>query len=337
MGRAKGGPNHNAGAGAGRRNPRPPAVPSADRERKRLLDAAERDEQAALDARYAFGEKCDELGLNKHTLTVALQYESNLVFSRLSRALGRSSELRRAYDRGERFPDEPPEQTATLHPALTRDSMTELFGFEHGGLRAEAYAVDIEDHYASTQIVVRDRAGQVVGLAERSFTCEPPRDPAAGPWTASLDTLELSPEMQRRGFGSAYNEALIARLRALGCFDYARQHGGWTVGGYQAARLGFGFDPTVGSARKQARYIWEKTGYKTCEALQAQGRITREQADGAADLLLRTSAVTPQRIAQFGRECAWRDERGRELWLGKAMLLGADWEGRLPLKPRRRR
>lgn len=209
-------------------------------------------------------------------------------------------------------------------------------GFKFGRL---ATRLDSVDEYGNVKLSIFDTEGdptRPVGSIERFF------DHDGAERYVEHASFFLNDGYQGAGFGAAFfkaSEDMYKRLD-IGYIDV----GASNVGGYAWARMGFEFH--------DAREMYEimhgnHQRLSSLDALVAEGKISRRQAaqfearvypslrgaelDEIPDGYFRSEAD----IAAFGAEASWMED-GREMWLGKWVMLDSSWSGRKRLKPHRR-
>jgi GNAT superfamily N-acetyltransferase len=229
-------------------------------------------------------------------------------------------------------------------------------GFEHNDMRARVLGSESSDGARGVYGVIEhdpDDGGDpvTVGTFENSIF----RD-ADGLGVLYRDLIEIHPEFQGRGFSTALNvyEEKVARRAGI---DRIELSASLAAGGYTWARAGFDFKrgessawavwdfyglPTVdeyGEPYDEARLL-KQVGEERVKYLRALAkRVGEEEWAKFAARFPSFVEVTkgpmpedrftqPWEIANYGREEGTRWEQdGRPMWLGKAFMLGAGWEG----------
>jgi hypothetical protein len=228
----------------------------------------------------------------------------------------------------------PYERHATKNPLVNRVSVAELLAFEHDGLRVVVRQEDslIQERSAIMKFDVQDTDGRVVGTGVR---CLVQYESAANDdWQADHDRLELHPDVQGRGFSTAFNRHLFAAYRSFVVpISVVRVFAGTSpdlrMGGYQNARLGFAFDTSAdgASVREQANGIWD-VNRSVLRALVRDGQVSQAIYDEAVDLFYgHARRITPQKIAALGADQPFAGADGRTSHAGKVLLTGAEWWG----------
>ncbi len=169
---------------------------------------------------------------------------------------------------------------------------------------------DGEDPGVQFAVVIRDADGNQVGHAERAIY----RD-ADGTLAAYHMDLELDPDVQGRGFASAFNRHLEDWYRAEGV-NRIELNANIDVGGYAWASHGYDF-----ADENSAEQIFQRLS----ERLGAADPASRTQARELlrrADLPFGSDGYpTAFEISQIGRT------PGAASWLGRDAMLESAWEG----------
>lgn len=164
---------------------------------------------------------------------------------------------------------------------------------------------------------------------------------------AHLGLLALASDWQGRGFARAFvahAEAVFAAAGAQAAIICAENVGAftWARCGYEfrgAAQYGpaGGRDDVAALALRRAGtvqqlvaagYVREVLADELAAAVYCRRR-DRDHPDPAAFLWRAAD------LAAFGEDEPWTDEQGRTMWLGKAVMLGACWQGEKRLGPPR--
>lgn len=193
-----------------------------------------------------------------------------------------------------------------------------------------------------------------------------------GPIEASHRWLYLDPSVQGEGIAQAF-QAHSEQMYAERGVRRVHVCAGGTVGGYSWAKADYGFEGAaesidmyalsqragylqdVGPERQAAASVWFVYGGRDRALLALiDGRIPAELFDQADQFFTQIKdgklpAPTPDEITRFGENLTWTEtpqlqleyglsEPGRErsMWLGKAIMLGSEWNGLKDIPPRRR-
>lgn len=166
---------------------------------------------------------------------------------------------------------------------------------------------------------VLDGNGEQVGRFERSIDFM--GDEEGG--YATNERLELNPSAQGKNFATEFNSRAFDAYREMG-LTHVKVHADIDVGGYAWAKEGFDFDPN------QATYSIESTIETTIADLRtdpfrhdltvAEAEPIIAQLEHALENL---PEHTPLDLAMIGHD----QRKGKNIWVGKAMMLGSDWYG----------
>lgn len=173
------------------------------------------------------------------------------------------------------------------------------------------------------------------------------------------DLVELQPEFQGRGFATAFYAHEEAQALASG-IDRIELSASLETGGYSWARAGFEFQDAHEriDRLRSAAHVWDLYGEHDVPIddrdvpRQAALRAIRERVGDERwaafvnrfpklndDEDVTVSEAHPQafeyphEIAMAGKDDPHWDQDGHDVWLGKAFMLGAGWEGVKYLRP----
>jgi GNAT superfamily N-acetyltransferase len=157
-------------------------------------------------------------------------------------------------------------------------------------------------------------SGFAVGYARRRILL----DPDTNELMVYNDHFELNEDHQGQGFGSAFTKASDDFHRSLGIHRVEVQ-ANIDVGGYAWARLGFGWNPTMG-AMHGSELTSKAIGLAIRDSLPEAATFATKlgkfyESKNVVDL------PTPFEISRLG----WKE--GATEWPGKNLLLGANWQG----------
>lgn len=229
--------------------------------------------------------------------------------------------------------------------AARQARVREVFEGDFGGLtthvddvhhvqRARAFGGGNDDAM-SVRGHVRDSSGHQVGTFSRQYHQQPD-----GTITAYHAYLQISGSVQGNGFSNAFNGHLINWYRRSGVQSVS-VHADIDVGGYTWASFGYDFsdsyeaDAMIDRFRDALRNL-EQGRYRG-RRLRGQGMQEDQQIAALRALLARTRSSrfgqpgypTAYEFSQAGR---WEGASGRsDVWIGKALMLGTSWHGRLDL------
>ncbi len=162
------------------------------------------------------------------------------------------------------------------------------------------------------RIRITDADGNPVGNADRVIY----RD-EDGNLAAYHELLELRPEVQGRGFASAFNRRLEEWYRAEGV-QRIELTANIDVGGLAWARHGYDFADRDSAERIMARVV-ERLDGVTDPAIRSQAQALLARADNAS--FGDAGYPTPYEVSQLGHT------DGAATWFGRDLMLGSVWEG----------
>lgn len=173
------------------------------------------------------------------------------------------------------------------------------------------------------------------------------------PLECYLGGLYLAPSYQGHGHGRHYLQQTISTLKQCGVERVWASFDG-TTGAFAYARYGL-FDFSEPSESAFPRRDWQRTfgrlddkrsaalavwthygGRERAQLAWMDGHIPKELYDLSERYFERLAsgkapAPTPLQMSNIGTKMRWHNEQGREMWLGKAIMLGAEWVGELRL------
>jgi len=182
---------------------------------------------------------------------------------------------------------------------------------------------------------IRDAGGRQVGTFSRQIHRNPD-----GTMTVYHAFLQIDGSTQGNGFSNAFNGHLIRWYRDSGV-KAVTVHANIDVGGYTWASFGYNF-ADEGEAVEMIDHFRDalrqlRGGDYTGRRLRGSGMNTSDQVNALQDLLDRTQRYrfgqpgfpTAYEFSQAGR---WEGAGGRsDVWIGKALMLGTSWHGKLDL------
>jgi GNAT superfamily N-acetyltransferase len=203
--------------------------------------------------------------------------------------------------------------------------LNDLNAYERGGLRALLRVKSDEDPVVEVIGEIVDDDGANAGDLSRHYVRR------QGAWVASHTGLYLDPAFQGRGFGRGFHRHSE---------DVYRRHGISQIslfakmkGAYAWHTEGFKLAGPPERRRQHCIDIWEKWGgrERAAKAVQEE-RVAQAAYDGAASEFSRVSRqerdpMEPDEIARLGADARWRDDDGREMWLGRLILTDSQWVG----------
>lgn len=185
--------------------------------------------------------------------------------------------------------------------------------------------------------------GRNVGTFRRFITYTRDQDPVTGEfvgdwhWAAHHDKMVLDPQVQGAGFARDFNANWYDWYRRSG-IEYVDLGAGESVGGYAWATQGFDFKTQTGMrafilgaetpeeefSGSSANLDWDRMPGWTREKQQAQ-----EPLLNAVEERVRNGEwVSAYELSQLGRQPG---EGKEDWWIGKAMMFGSSWDGRMAL------
>lgn len=201
-----------------------------------------------------------------------------------------------------------------------------------GGLSAkvsQGHSIDDNTFEVSGQILGPD--GSPVGEFLRTFTRRPD-----GTMVARHEQMKVDPEFQGAGFAADFNNNLIDWYRRSG-FDEVETHANEDIGPYAWPAQGFDFAPSerdllfdhatffgeqmgrLSDDEFAQRFPgWDRSDFQQQEAQLEE--IAQRIADGTA---------SAYEVSQLGRKPG---QGKNDWWIGKALLLGTEFDAVLPLK-----
>lgn len=218
----------------------------------------------------------------------------------------------------------------------------EIFEGDFGGLTTVVDSV-YRDRYRSggtVSISVRGRVLDSNGYQVGSFSRQ--YGEAGGRLTAYHAYLQISGSVQGNGFSNAFNGHLINWYRHSGV-ESVSVHANIDVGGYTWASFGYDFADESDAVtmadrfRRTLRSLETTGGYSGGRRPRGAGMQTADQVAALRTLLARVDNSrfgqpgypTAYEFSQAGR---WPGAGGRrDVWIGKALMLGTSWHGRLDL------
>lgn len=202
----------------------------------------------------------------------------------------------------------------------------------HTGLRAEIddNATAVNSGQVNLQGKIFDSDGNQVGKFTRAI------GPGTGIYHSYFKITD--PGQQGGGFTSRWFEQVKQQYRDQG-FTHVTVSANLDVGGYAWAKIGFDFE-----SRSSAGSMLERAK-GTGEVKHAVGELSDETMEELEELRRRwynDEWITPLEISQIGWRQRDRDEFDGypratdngdviEMWLGKYIMLGSSWEGKLTL------
>jgi GNAT superfamily N-acetyltransferase len=216
-------------------------------------------------------------------------------------------------------------------PAAPPSEATIRAAFEgtFGGLTARVafYTpyVESDGRLSGAQVTgqVRTADGREVGQFYRSFHFSDGEVTHAG--------FALQPDQQGQGFATAFIAHSEAAYRAMG-MKRITVAANTDVGGYAWAQQGYDFDHYYGHGQveQMAQRVWAFANQAADRSpIPAAGqRAVYSEANRLLKRVQQREAVSAREMSQVGRQYPWVDPRsGRQLWAGKAAMLGSKWSG----------
>jgi hypothetical protein len=221
-----------------------------------------------------------------------------------------------------------------------------------GDFTVKVSDVQVEPQSTTVEFDIR-RQGKLVGAGVRGFFAS-----GDGQLVVNHDILELTGAARGRGFASAFNAHMEDWYRANDV-TMITVHAALDVGGYAWAAAGWDWDDSGDELDVGAASVLDRLRDKiddldesivelqeTLDALPddwarrptLEARLARMQAEVDAGELVVARAdhhdfrtpgyPTPYEISQIGRRPGQKDGADPDLWwLGKRVMIGADWRG----------
>ncbi|MGI5153605.1 phage minor capsid protein [Microbispora sp. CA-102843] len=201
--------------------------------------------------------------------------------------------------------------------ARVQEAFYKVFRTEHAGLRVEPEGMGMLRRLGDDSVIIssaiKDAAGREVGAVERVFF----RDGETGTLWVEHSLLTLHKSVRGQGFASEFNAYLERWYRQSGV-ERIQVHADIDVGGYTWARHGFDWaDEETAEAMFEGfeEFLDEHRNDPAAAAARDILRRAREEPFGSERY------PTPYEMSQVGRT------DGATSWLGKAYMLGSDWQG----------
>jgi hypothetical protein len=219
---------------------------------------------------------------------------------------------------------EDPTSFADADPAL-RDAVHQAFDTKIGNLTAslddrvsQVYVDGDGRTVVRAEGYIRNDQNKIVGSFRRVMY------PETG--EVHNDTFALAAGEQGSGFAQQFAQHAEPELAKLG-LTHATVSASGPVGGYAWRR--YGWDPdnpnAKGDVPDRLRTIAAKYDLSPADKATVQQWLT---AFGQPD---QSKWPTPSEIGDFGKRQARKDDAGRDMWFGKAVLAGSNWQGRRDL------
>lgn len=195
------------------------------------------------------------------------------------------------------------------------------------GITLENTSMDWYGTMAQARFIFRNREGQQIGRATRTFQTE--WDTRAGRERPDVhhDFFEVNKPYQGKGLSSTMLKEAHNLYRQMG-FETITVMANIDVGGFAWARAGFDFDSPEAMEEIVDRFdnaFKNRTINFTREEFQAWEKL---KAKATADNWHEGRAPAPIDFAQIGADRTWTDSTsGGSMWVGKKILLGATWNG----------
>jgi hypothetical protein len=213
---------------------------------------------------------------------------------------------------------------------VTDDQYAELIRvhqFEHGGFRTGE--VRAEPSVGATNLHGKFFEGdEEIGAFSVIFFRT-----GKGRIRAFIQTVRIDPRIQGSGLSTAFVRHLEKEYARGGI--HTLEFSVSEIGAYSAARRYRGFAFT-GDEQQQALGIWNDHGEEALAEAQEKGGLPAQDAEDVRAFfrnveLGKTAPPAPWDIAELGDKYRWDDE-GREMWLGKRVLIGSRWTGTKTLR-----
>lgn len=201
---------------------------------------------------------------------------------------------------------------------MTAQAFHDIFkDFEHNGIHSKVTRFDEwPPRGGSIKLEFVDDKGSHVGYGLYDYQGE----------SAHISRAFLNADVQNRGFATALHTKL---------FDSLHNHGlkrvrleAVEVGSYAWAREGFHWESD--KAFEQRRMLNEAYDRDAFFAAHRH-KVPQELFDELDRKVGAGEFDSEAELAAFGRKYTWTDDNGRTMWLGKAVMLGGDWNGELEL------
>lgn len=198
-----------------------------------------------------------------------------------------------------------------------------------GGLGAKVTDVTVHEGVLSVYGDITGPDGTKVGHFDRSYTRRPD-----GVLVARHQKLMVDPDHQGAGFASDFNANLIAWYRRSG-FDQVDTYADEDVGGYAWPAQGFDFADVDMAGDNVESMVDQLTDMPDDDFAQRFPGWSREAFAEQSALLgeaardrIRDGDMSAYEVSQMGRQSG----QGRnDWWIGKAVLIGTEFDAVLPL------